>query len=182
MSARDWIEKDFYRELGVTSDASADEIKKAYRKLARECHPDKNPGDAAAEERFKEVQTAYDILSDPEKRARYDRFGREGLGGAGGFPGGFDPTIFGDFSDILGELFGRLTGSQQTHAEGEHGPAEPRVEGADRIVVTGEESFHQLLLLPGEERAFVPSVHSGSSRYTEPWATEASTRNTQPHS
>ena len=75
--------------------------------------------------------------------------------------------------DVPSELFRRLPRSQQTHAEREHGPAEPRVEGADGIVVTGEESFHQLLLLPGEERAFVPSVHSGSSRYTEPWATGA---------
>ena len=74
-----------YEILGVAKNATADEVKKAYRKLAREYHPDKNPGDAAAEERFKEVQGAYDVLSDPEKRKAYDTFGESG---ARGFPGG----------------------------------------------------------------------------------------------
>src|ERR671937_181067 len=77
--------KDPYKTLGVDKKASADEIKKAYRKLAREYHPDKNPGDAKAEERFKDVQQAYGILSDPEKRKQYDQGG--GIFG-GGFPGG----------------------------------------------------------------------------------------------
>ena len=81
--------KDLYETLGVARGASQDEIKKAYRKLARQHHPDNNPGDAAAEERFKEVQTAYDVLSDPEKRKQYDRFGsangRPGPGGGFNF-------------------------------------------------------------------------------------------------
>src|SRR5437762_1369841 len=102
--------KDLYETLGVAKGTGQDEIKKAYRKLARQYHPDNNPGDAAAEEKFKEVQTAYDVLSDPEKRKQYDRFGAANgrVGGAGG-PGGFN-VDFGDFGD-LGDLFGNLFGS-----------------------------------------------------------------------
>ena len=72
MTQRDWIEKDFYRELGVASGASQDEIKKAYRKLARELHPDANPGDAKAEARFKAASSAHDLLKDEEQRRRFD--------------------------------------------------------------------------------------------------------------
>jgi molecular chaperone DnaJ len=96
--------RDYYEVLGVARDATAQQIKAAYRKLALKYHPDKNPGDAEAEERFKEAAEAYAVLSDDEKRSRYDRFGREAAGGFG--PGNIDPTIFGDFSDILGDLFG----------------------------------------------------------------------------
>jgi molecular chaperone DnaJ len=96
-----------YDTLGVAKSASQDEIKKAYRKLVRQYHPDKNPGDASAEAKFKEVQTAYDVLSDPEKRKQYDRFGaangRVGAPGGGGFN-----VDFGDFDlgDLLGNIFG----------------------------------------------------------------------------
>ncbi|MEE8278145.1 MAG: molecular chaperone DnaJ [Thermoanaerobaculia bacterium] len=96
--------RDYYEILGVSRDASQKEIKSAYRKLAVRHHPDRNPGDAAAEEKFKEAAEAYAVLSDAGRRARYDRFGREGVG-VGDF-GGFDATTFGDFADILGEFFG----------------------------------------------------------------------------
>ena len=102
-------EADLYKELGVDRKASQEEIKKAYRKLAREHHPDRNPGNPAAEERFKKISAAYDVLGDPDKRKQYDRgglgafFGGGQGGGAQGFPGGFDA---GGLGDILSNLFG----------------------------------------------------------------------------
>lgn len=95
--------RDYYEVLGVGRDASEQDIKGAYRKLAVKYHPDRNPNDTSAEEKFKEAAEAYAVLSDAEKRARYDRFGHAGA--EGGF-GGFDPSVFSDFSDILGEFFG----------------------------------------------------------------------------
>ncbi len=96
--------RDYYEVLGVTKSASADEIKKAYRKLAIQFHPDKNPGNPEAEEKFKEAAEAYEVLSNPEKKQRYDQFGHQGVGGAGGFGGGgmnMD-DIFSQFGDIFG--------------------------------------------------------------------------------
>ncbi|MDQ3850806.1 MAG: molecular chaperone DnaJ [Actinomycetota bacterium] len=97
--------QDHYQALGVDRKASADEIKKAYRKLARQYHPDRNPGDARAEERFKEISQAHDVLSDPDKRKAYDRGGMNPFANAGRGPttGGFDPS---DFGDMLSDLFG----------------------------------------------------------------------------
>ncbi|WP_063001220.1 molecular chaperone DnaJ [Nocardia mikamii] len=108
---REWLEKDFYKELGISSGATQDEIKKAYRKLARDLHPDKNPGDTKAEERFKAVSEAHAVLADPEKRKEYDEarrlfasggFGRGGYAPGGGYTGG------GGFSNEfnLGDIFG----------------------------------------------------------------------------
>jgi molecular chaperone DnaJ len=93
--------RDYYDVLGVARTASDPEIKSAYRKLALKYHPDRNPGDAAAEEKFKESSEAYAVLADADKRAAYDRYGHQGISGAGG---GFDPTVFAGFEDILGGL------------------------------------------------------------------------------
>ena len=104
-------QKDLYEILGVSRDADADALKKAYRKLAIQFHPDKNPGDSTAEEKFKEAANAYEILSNPEKRARYDRFGHaafQGGGGGGQYQNVDD--IFANFSDIFGDLFGGAFG------------------------------------------------------------------------
>ena len=98
--------RDYYEILGVRKDSSEQELKSAYRKLAIQHHPDKNAGDKEAEEKFKEGAEAYSVLSDPDQRARYDRFGHAGVNSsAGGFQG-FDPDVFSDFSDILGDFFG----------------------------------------------------------------------------
>ena len=106
--------RDYYEVLGVDKNASADEIKKAYRKKAIQYHPDKNPGDKNAEEKFKEAAEAYDVLSDPQKRQRYDQFGHAGVGGAsqsGGFGGGMSmDDIFSQFGDIFGGHFGGFGG------------------------------------------------------------------------
>jgi molecular chaperone DnaJ len=107
-----------YDTLGVKKGASQDEIKKAYRKLARQYHPDANPGDKSAEDRFKEVQTAYDVLSDDAKRKAYDRYGStngRGAPGPGGGPGGVNVDFgdFGDLGDILGGMFGNFGGASR---------------------------------------------------------------------
>ena len=96
--------RDYYEILGLGRDAGEQDIKSAYRKLALKYHPDRNPDNPAAEDRFKEASEAYSVLSDAQKRAAYDRFGHAGLQGAAG--GGFDPSQFSDFSDILGNFFG----------------------------------------------------------------------------
>lgn len=97
--------RDYYEVLGVGREAGDQEIKAAYRELAKRYHPDRNPDDASAEEKFKEASEAYSVLSDSQKRATYDRFGHQGLQGAAGGPQ-FNPEAFADFSDILGDFFG----------------------------------------------------------------------------
>ena len=130
MASQDWFDKDFYAVLGVTKDVTDAELKKAYRKLARQHHPDSNPGNAAAEARFKEISEAHSVLSDPAQRAEYDQMRAMGSGArftAGGAPGGFDDvfggmfggaapggrrTAPGGFEDIFGGLFGNAAPGQ----------------------------------------------------------------------
>lgn len=151
MSVKDMYEKDYYKILGVSKDADAATIKKAYRKLAKDLHPDANAGDKKIEEKFKEVSEAYDVVSDPKRRAEYDearRFGaagpmggRRGPGGPGGFPGGQNVNVEdlfggGDLSDIFGGLFG---GGRQ------RGPRK----GADletSVTISFEDSIHGVTL------------------------------------
>ena len=137
--------RDYYDVLGVPRSASADEIKVAYRKLVKETHPDRNPGDKSAEARFKEVQEAYDVLDDPKKRARYDKFGTaagppEGFhpGGFGGFQqgGSIDP---GNLEDILGK-FGGMAGMEDLFG----GAGRGRRNGRGRRAHAPEPSVHDL--------------------------------------
>ncbi|UWD50298.1 molecular chaperone DnaJ [Clostridioides difficile] len=104
--------RDYYEVLGISKGAEAQEIKKAYRKLAMKYHPDRNPGDKDAEEKFKEINEAYEVLSDDTKRKTYDQFGHDGLNGQGGFggQGGFNGQGFGGFEDMFGDIFGDMFG------------------------------------------------------------------------
>lgn len=120
---REWFEKDYYAILGVPDTASAKEITKAYRKLARELHPDKNPGDSGAEERFKAVSGAYDVLGDDTRRSEYDEVRRLGpVGSPGGGPGGFSFNVNdmagGGVGDLLGQMFGRSRAGRGGAASG----------------------------------------------------------------
>ena len=135
MASENWLTDDFYKALGVSEDASESDIKKAYRKLSRKYHPDLNPGDAAAEKKFKEISEAYDVLSDKKQREEYDQIRRYGAAGMGGFGGGGfgggsytgypGADAFGGFSnggaginidDLLGGLFGGSAGGSRRSA------------------------------------------------------------------
>jgi molecular chaperone DnaJ len=136
--------QDFYDVLGAAREASADDLKKAYRKLAMQYHPDRNPGDKKAEAKFKEVNEAYDVLKDPEKRAAYDRFGHAAFEGGGRGPGGPGGGGFGgfqgggSFADMFDDIFGDLMGGRG------RGPGGAAGRGADlqtRIELSLEEAF-----------------------------------------
>ena len=139
--------RDYYEVLGVDKNASADEIKKAYRKSAMKYHPDRNPGDKEAEEKFKELGEAYEVLSDADKKARYDQFGFAGVdpnygGGAGGYGGGFGGFGGFDFGDIFGDFFGgggRRQNAQTAPRRGENVGA--RLEATQCLVVSGHLTF-----------------------------------------
>ncbi|MBO7201990.1 MAG: molecular chaperone DnaJ [Paludibacteraceae bacterium] len=106
--------RDYYEVLGISKSATADEIKKAYRKKAIEFHPDKNPGDKVAEEKFKEAAEAYEVLSDPQKRQRYDQFGHAGMGGNGGFGGFSGGMNMDDIFSMFGDIFGGHMGGSRS--------------------------------------------------------------------
>lgn len=110
--------RDYYEVLGVSRTASEQEMKTAYRKLAMQFHPDRNPGDKEAEERFKEAAEAYGVLSNAENRARYDRFGHAGVGSSAASGGGWPGGDFNGFEDVIGDLFGELFGSRRAKRGG----------------------------------------------------------------
>ncbi|HTT83528.1 MAG TPA: molecular chaperone DnaJ [Rhizomicrobium sp.] len=128
--------RDFYEVLGCRKDASIEEIKGAYRKLAKELHPDRNPGDAGCEQRFKEINQAYDVLKDGDKRAAYDRFGHAAFeNGGGGRPNGFGFDFASSFTDVFDDLFGELMGGKRGRRQNRGGDLRYNME------ITLEEAF-----------------------------------------
>ena len=115
--------RDYYTVLGLSRDASEEDLKKAYRKLAMKHHPDRNPDDKGAEEKFKEAKEAYEVLTDPKKRAAYDQFGHAGVDGMAGMGGrgGMGPEGFGGFADAFGDIFGEIFGQGRGGARGGSG-------------------------------------------------------------
>lgn len=148
--------RDYYDVLGVSKSADATEIKKAYRKLAMKYHPDKNQGDKEAEEKFKEINEAYEVLSDETKRRNYDQFGHEGVNGQGfGGAGGFGGQGFGGFDDIFGDIFGDMFG-------GGFGGGRPRRRGPERGA-----DIRQRVNISFEEAAFGKKVQVKINRSEE---------------
>jgi len=188
--------RDYYEILGVAPRASNDEIKKAYRQLALQYHPDRNPGNKEAEDRFKEAAEAYSVLSDGEKRSVYDRFGHDGLRGEGfsGFSG-FDSSIFGDFEDILGNFFGFsfgdfFGGRSQARRRGAQGgrdlaleveiSLEEAAKGVEKEISLNRAdpcpACHGSRLKPGTRRTVCPACQGhGQTRYQQGFFTIART-------
>lgn len=139
---REWFEKDYYQVLGVAESATPKDITKAYRKLARQYHPDQNPGDTSAEDRFKEVSAAYEVLGDATRRAEYDEVRRMGPMGRPGGPGGFTFNV-GDADGGLGDLFGQMFGQRGQRGRSGVGPQR----GADvtaQLTLSFEDAAHGL--------------------------------------
>lgn len=186
--------RDYYDVLGVDRNATEQEIKSAYRKLALKHHPDRNPGDKSAEDKFKEAAEAYAVLADTEKRRAYDRFGHAGVGTAAGGAPGFDPTIFADFSDILGGLgdlfgFGDLFGGSPRRAGPSRGTDlrydleisfEESAQGLETAIQIpreeGCETCHGSGAAPGAGVETCPHCHGrGQLRYQQGFLTVART-------
>lgn len=166
--------RDFYEILGVERGADAEVLKKAYRKLAMQHHPDRNPGDAEAERKFKELNEAYDVLKDDQKRAAYDRFGHQafegGGGGAGAGAGGFD--FSGNFSDIFDDLFSEFTGQRRRGGGGDAG-AQTRARGSDlryNLQISLEDAFRgkQQTITLTTSVSCEQCTGSGAEKGTEP--------------
>lgn len=177
---REWLEKDYYAVLGVDSKASTKEISKAYRTLARKYHPDTNQGDEKAEERFKEISAANDVIGDEKTRKRYDEFRRLGGGGFGGYnPRGPEgPGDLGDLSDLLGGLFGGGGGAQRGgRGFGGFGPM-PGMDLQARLTLTFEEAVQgvtktvrltsEALRQPMEVNVRIPAGVSSGQRIRVP--------------
>ena len=160
--------QDYYETLGVAREATADQLKKAYRALAMKFHPDRNPGDKTAEHKFKEISEAYDVLKDDQKRAAYDRFGPRAFenGGAGaGHPGGFDFNAGGGFADIFEEMFGEFMGGRRGQ--------QARQRGGDlryNMEITLEEAFagKQATIRVGALAACETCAGSGAEKGSKP--------------
>jgi molecular chaperone DnaJ len=179
MSTKDWLEKDYYKVLGVSKDAKPDEIKKAFRKLARENHPDQHAGDKTAEDRFKEVSEAYDVLSDADKRKEYDE-ARKLFGAGFRFPGGGQPSgggprmedIFGQaggdgggFTDLFGSLFNQSGGRRS----GGRGPRRGHdIEGEATIDFKESVEGVTVSLLTSSEKACAACHGTGARAGTSP--------------
>jgi curved DNA-binding protein CbpA len=179
--------RDYYEVLGVAREAADADIKSAYRKLALKHHPDRNPGDKAAEEKFKEAAEAYSVLADADKRARYDRFGHAGVTGAGGGQG-FDPTVFTGFEDILGGLgdifgFGDVFGGGRAltcvTTSRSRLPSRPRAprprcrSRATKPAPPARAAARRRAPRPASAANAAARARSGSSRASSPWPAPA---------
>src|SRR5258708_37412431 len=143
--------RDYYEVLGVSRTATAQELKSAFRKLAVQYHPDKNPGDKVSEEKFKECSEAYEVLADVDKRARYDRFGHQAPGGFG--PSPFETGFTGNINDIFGDIFGEIFG-QRSRNPGR------KMRGAD-LRYNLEVTFPDAAFRSGAKGKMPPPKHAG---------------------